>query len=99
MNAASVHPATHAALGRRRLTAAAIALILAASVACVAIAPALMPDSYSIVEHSISESAAQGVEDVWLARTGLLLFGLAVLVSAGLTGSRWGVWGRVVHRI
>lgn len=82
---------------RRRMTAASLGL-LAASVLCVILAPTLMPESYSIVEHSISESAAQRVEGVWLARAGLLLFGLAVLGLASSVGSRWGLWGRVAHR-
>lgn len=82
-----------------RMIAAAVVAMLLASVAAVAIAPTLMPDSYSVIEHSISESAGQGVDGAWLARLGLLLLGFAVLVSAGIAGSRWGVWGRVVHRI
>lgn len=85
-------------IGNNVLGAAVIAM-LAASVLCVAIAPTLMPDSYSIVEHSISESAAQRVEGVWLARAGLLLFGFAVLTLAGLAGRRWGPGGRTTHRI
>ena len=72
--------------------------VLAVSAICLALAPLLMPDSYSIVEHSISESAAQRVEGVWLARGGLALFGLAVLVLASTAGSRWGLWGRMAHR-
>lgn len=84
---------------RRRLMGAAVLAMLLGSAACVAIAPLLMPDSYSIVEHSISESAAQRVDGVWLARTGLLLLGFSVLVLAGLSSDRWGVWGRVAHRV
>ncbi len=69
---------------------------LGASLLCVAVAPVLMPRSYSIIEHSISESAAQRVEGVWLARAGLLLFGLGVLSLAG--ASRWTLWSRMAHR-
>jgi len=71
--------------------------MLVAAVLCIAVAPSLMPDSYSIVEHSVSESAAQGVEGAWLARGGLLLFGFAVLALAGRGGNRWGRVGRIVH--
>lgn len=82
---------------QRLIPTAALAL-LGVSAICVTLAPLLMPDSYSIVERSISESAAQRVEGVWLARTGLMLFGIAVLTLASGTGRRWGLWARVVHR-
>lgn len=83
-----------------RKTAATIILaLLATSLVAVAIAPALMPDSYSWMEHAVSESAAQGVERAWVARLGFLLLGFAVLLLAGKAGRRWGVWGRSVHRV
>ena len=82
-----------------RMMAAAVVAMLLASVAAVAIAPMLMPESYSVVEHSISESAAQGVQDAWLARLGFLLLGFAVLTSTSIAGERWGVRGRLAHRI
>jgi hypothetical protein len=81
------------------MIAAVVVTLLLASVAAVAIAPLLMPESYSVIEHSVSESAAQGVEGAWLARLGFLLLGFAVLASAGIAGTRWGVWGRIAHRI
>jgi hypothetical protein len=44
-----------------------------------------MPESYDWIEHTTSESAAQGVEGAWLARLGFLSFGLAVLwLSTGI---------------
>lgn len=98
MSAPLVDLASPTTLRSRRFTAIAVIAMLAASVTCVALAPTLMPDSYSVVEHSISESAAQGIEGVWLARTGLLLFGFAVLVLAGSAGIRWGLPARVAHR-
>lgn len=76
-----------------------VLLLLVGSVVSVVIAPLLMPSSYSIVEHSISESAAQGVEGAWLARLGFMMFGLAVLLLASLAGYRWGVWGGIAHRV
>ncbi len=82
----------------RRAIPGAGLFILLASVICLTSAPLLMPESYSIVEHSISESAAQRVEGVWLARAGLVLFGFAVLVLASTAGSRWGLWARMAHR-
>jgi len=84
-------------MSRRRI-GASVLIVLAASLICVAVAPVLMPESYSIVEHSISESAAQRVDGVWLARAGLLLFGLGVLVLSGVANGRWRLWGRVAHR-
>ncbi len=58
-------------------------------------APMLMPESYSWVIHTTSESAAQGLQSAWLARLGFLLFGLAVLwlaSSARETWARAAVW-------
>lgn len=43
-----------------------------------------MPDSYSWIANTTSESAAQGGSGAWLARLGLGIFGLAVL------GLAWG---------
>ena len=83
----------------RTARAAAVIVLLGGSAVCVALAPLLMPDSYSIVEHSISESAGQGIQGAWLARTGFLLLGFAVLIVAGLAGARWGLWGRIAHRL
>ena len=54
---------------------------------------------YSIVEHSVSESAGQGIQGAWLARTGFLLPGFAVLIVTGMAGARWGLWGRIGHRL
>lgn len=79
--------------------AGTILLLLAASAASVALAPLLMPGSYSVIEHAVSESAAQGVDGAWLARAGLMLLGSAVLVSANLASSRWGLGGRISHRV
>ena len=84
---------------RRTSQAWLVLLLLVGSLVSVVVAPLVMPASYSIVEHSISESAAQGVEGAWLARLGLLMFGLAVLLLASIVGNRWGVWGRIAHRV
>ena len=82
-----------------RLTAADAALILLLlSLTCVALAPTLMPDSYSLITHSVSESAAQRVEGAWLARAGFLLLGFAVLLIAS-RAQGWGRWGRMAHRV
>ncbi len=70
---------------------------LAGSAAALALAPLLMPDSYSWVSHTTSESAAQGVSGAWLARLGFLMFGLAVLWLTAVSGARWGRWGKLFH--
>lgn len=83
----------------RRTTATVIVGLLTGAAAALAIAPWLMPESYSAVEHAVSESAGQGVENAWLARTGFLLLGFAVLLIADAAGSKWSVAGRTLHRI
>lgn len=82
-----------------RLLSTAVVTLLGLSAIAVGLAPALMPDSYSIIELSVSESAAQGLEGAWLARMGFLLLGLGVLVCAQVAGHRWGLWGRAAHRL
>jgi hypothetical protein len=67
------------------------------SAAALVAAPALMPAGYSWVSHSTSESAAQGVEGAWLARTGFVLFGLSVIVLATFRRRRWGPWATALH--
>jgi hypothetical protein len=80
-----------------RESKAAVTIVLLAALAALALAPLLMPDSYSVLGHSVSESAAQGVDGAWLARLGFLLFGFAVLSLAFTPGSTWGRWGRRAH--
>jgi len=74
-----------------------VTIALLAAMAALALAPLLMPDSYSMFGNSVSESAAQGVDGAWLARLGFLLFGFAVLSLAFTPGSTWGRWGRRAH--
>lgn len=49
------------------------------SALCVGVAPVIMPEGYSWIALSISESAAQGLNGAWLARLGFILYGLAVI--------------------
>ncbi len=65
--------------------------VLAASASALAAAPLLMPDSYSWVSNTTSESAAQGVDGAWLARLGFLLLGFGALWVTRLAGRRWGL--------
>lgn len=80
----------------RSLATAAIAG-LAASAVSLALAPIVMPDGYSWVEHTTSESAAQGVGGGWLARLGFVTFGLSVLLLATACRRAWGPAGTWAH--
>lgn len=72
--------------------------LLAFSAVALGAAPLAMPASYSSVRHAISESAAQGVVGAWIARLGLLQFGLAVLWLQAIAGGRWGGPARLAFR-
>ena len=73
------------------ITRNSILTLLVLSMACIAIAPLLMPQSYSWLANTISESGAQGIKHAWLARTGFLCFGLAVV---WLAFSLRGIWAQ-----
>lgn len=70
---------------------------LLAPLLTLAFAPLILDDTYSILNHTTSESAGQGVDGAWLARTGFLLFGLSVLWIAARAGERWGQPARAFH--
>jgi uncharacterized membrane protein YhaH (DUF805 family) len=72
---------------------------LVASAASLALAPALMPESYSWVSHTTSESAAQGVDGAWLARIGFLIFGLGVLALGRICSASWGRLAAASHAV
>jgi len=80
-------------------TAILATVLLMLSMLAVAVAPSLMPESYSWVEHSISESGAQGIDMGWVARSGFLLAGFAVLLLAGVARDLWGFWGTMAFRL
>lgn len=73
-----------------------ILLGLALSALALALAPLLMPASYSWFAHTTSESAAQGLSGAWLARVGLGTFGAAVVALAWSHPS-WGPGARFAH--
>lgn len=88
------HPEGHAAPPVRastghRFAAWGVLVCLASSALTLALAPLLMPDSYSWIANSTSESAAQGVDGAWLARMGFLLLGFGVLWLATLGPLAW----------
>lgn len=64
---------------------------LGASAAMLAIAPVLMPASYSWLSKTTSESAAQGVAGAWVARLGFSVFGLSVLLLSFVRRHAWGL--------
>jgi hypothetical protein len=70
---------------------------LGASVVALALAPALMPDGYSWLSMTTSESAAQGAYGAWLARLGFVLFGLSVLLLASVRRAGWGPTATALH--
>ena len=45
-------------------------------------APVGLDATYSVVDHTISESGGQGVDGAWATRSGFLLFGLGVALLA-----------------
>ncbi len=72
---------------------------LVVSAASLALAPALMPESYSWVSHTTSDSAAQGVDGAWLARLGFLFFGLGVLALGRISSASWGRMAAASHAV
>ena len=82
---------TDAAPARR-----AVLLLLALSATALACAPLFLPESYSWVAQTTSESAAQGLQGAWVARLGFLLFGFGVLWLSRLSRDAWGIWGFVL---
>jgi hypothetical protein len=72
----------------RSLSFAVIPLLLASAV-LVVLAAWAMPDSYSWLALSISESAAQAQQHGWIARLSFLCFGSAVLLLSLSMRGRW----------
>lgn len=77
------------------ITRLGIIALLIFSAMCLFLAPLAMPRGYSWLSHAISESAAQGLNDAWIARLGMFSFGLAVLWLALFRKQIWyvGVYG------
>lgn len=72
-------------------------VLLVISALALGMAPLLMPESYSWVANTTSESAAQGLPGAWLARSGFVLFGVGVIWLAFKSPGRWGRWGAATH--
>ncbi|MFZ0627386.1 MAG: DUF998 domain-containing protein [Acidimicrobiia bacterium] len=88
-------------LGRLSQTGVSLLVIwlLLLSMLAVALAPLLMPDSYSWLVNTISESGGQGVHGAWVTRSGFLLTAIAVLLMCSIASTRWGYWGRAAMRL
>jgi hypothetical protein len=64
--------------------AAGVVICLFASAVMLGAAPKLLPADYDWIAHTTSEAAAQRVNGAWMARSGFLFFGLAVIwLAAG----------------
>jgi sulfite exporter TauE/SafE len=73
----------------RRFLVWLVVSLLVVSGTFVLVATAAMPEPYSWRTHSISESAAQGLLNAWIARFSFLCFGGAVLVLSILQREVW----------
>ena len=63
---------------------------LIVSLLMLVVAPLLIVDSYSVIERTLSESGAQGIEGAWALRTGVLLTSFSVLAIVFTARSVWG---------
>ncbi|MFZ0015006.1 MAG: DUF998 domain-containing protein [Acidimicrobiia bacterium] len=85
-------------MASRRRRSSGVLACLGLSALFLGLAASIMPESYSWVADTTSESAAQGLRGAWLARLGFLTFGLGVMWLASLAGALWGRWGTTFHR-
>jgi Protein of unknown function (DUF998) len=72
-------------------------LALALSAALLVLAPLALPSSYSWIEHTTSESGAQGVDGAWMARAAFVLFAVGVAGIVVASRRRWNPWAMVAH--
>lgn len=73
-----------------------MALLIGATT-LLSVAPLWLPASYSWLQNGTSESAAQGVDGAWVARSGFILFGLAVLWLCQRAAAVWRWPGTTCH--
>jgi Protein of unknown function (DUF998) len=78
-----------ASTARMRTLALAVIPLLLTSAALVVLAAWAMPEDYSWLVLSISESAAQAQQHGWIARLSFLSFGSAVLLLSLSMRDRW----------
>ena len=72
-----------------RAVAIVVIPLLVASAALVVVAACAMPEGYSWLALSISESAAQAQRNAWIARLSFLCFGSAILLLSLAMRGRW----------
>jgi hypothetical protein len=72
---------------------------LVVSAVALGVAPLALEDSYSWIEHTTSESGGQGVRGAWVARTGFVSCGLAVLWITARRRAAWHPAGTVLHLV
>jgi len=75
-----------------------VLILIVLSALALLCAPLLMPASYDWVTHTTSESGAQGIAGAWLARTGFVLYGAAVLLLSVMQRS-WQMPARLIHGV
>lgn len=63
---------------------------LVASIVLLALAPLAVADSYSVVEHTLSEAGGQGVEGAWVLRGGILATAVSVWLMTSGSTTAWG---------
>lgn len=92
-------PVIATTISRHQAAALVVVFLFLASGACLAVAPSLMPDSYNWVRHAISETAAQGLARAWVARLGIMLSAVAILLLAANRELGWKAHSRSIHRL
>ena len=92
-------PVIAATISRHQAAALVVVVLFLASGVCLVIAPSLMPDSYNWVRHAISETAAQGLARAWVARLGIMLSAVAILLLAANRELGWRAASRSIHRL
>lgn len=74
-----------------------VLVALVSAVMLFALAPLALPRSYSWLELGLSEAGAQGLAGAWVARTGFVVLGLAVLAVCALRHPAWHAPATVLH--
>lgn len=72
---------------------------LVVSMIVLACTPLLVPSSYSLVENTLSESGAQGLEWSWVFRSAVILTGCAVLLMTVAARTMWRPSARMWIRV
>lgn len=76
-----------------------LSVVFIISVASILISPFFMPMDYSWITNTISESAAQGLNNAWITRLGFITFGLGVIGLSVYLNNDWPITVRVCHAI